>query len=176
MATNHNFIPTTQVWDVSQIYSTEVTSPEFKELLVRMYQQLNTIALAVNGRDAGTYDVQEFINGQKFFPNPLLANQNIRTNTVRDVFRKIINFGALPNNATKTVAHDLTPQTSWTFTRIYGAASDTAGKVYIPLPYSVATLNENIELWVDATNVSIKTAVDFSAYTITYIVLEYLKN
>jgi hypothetical protein len=38
------FIPTTQVWDVSEIYSTEVTSPAFKELLVRLYQnRLSTI-------------------------------------------------------------------------------------------------------------------------------------
>jgi hypothetical protein len=33
------FVPTTNVWDVSQIYEIDVTSPQFKELLVRLYNR-----------------------------------------------------------------------------------------------------------------------------------------
>ena len=46
------YIPTTSVWDVSEIYSTDVTKPEFKELLVRMYQNLNNMAMATNNKDS----------------------------------------------------------------------------------------------------------------------------
>ena len=35
-----SYIGTTQVWDVSQIYDIEVNSPEFKELIVRLYQNI----------------------------------------------------------------------------------------------------------------------------------------
>ena len=48
-----SFIPTTQVWDVNEIYSTEVTSPAFKELLVRLYQNINAQSLSLNSKDAG---------------------------------------------------------------------------------------------------------------------------
>ena len=41
-------VPTTNVWDVSQIYNLQDISPELRELFVRLYQNLNKMALAVN--------------------------------------------------------------------------------------------------------------------------------
>ena len=38
------YAPTTFIWDVEQLQHIEVTSPEFKELLVRLYQNLNLMA------------------------------------------------------------------------------------------------------------------------------------
>ena len=177
------FITTTQVWDSSAIYGMDVTKPEFKELLVRMYQQLNSMAMAVNGRDAGTYTTDEFVNGQSFFPTPGLTSASSRNPAERQVHRKVINFGALPNTATKMAAHGLAIKASsvgsylgWTFTRIYGTASDTTNREFIPLPYSTGVLANNIELYVDATNVTVVTGADWSSYDTTYIVLEYLKQ
>jgi len=169
-------IPTSQVWDVTQIYETDVTKPEFKELLVRMYQQLNTMAMAVNGRDAGVYTTDEFVNGQTFFPTPGLTSASATKPTQRQVYRKVINFGALPNVGTKTVTHGLDMKSTWTVTRLYGAATDPATPKWIPLPYSTNTAGANIELFVDGTNVTVTTAADYSAYTVTYIVSEYLKQ
>lgn len=171
------FIPTSQVWDVDEINRVDVTSREFKELLVRLYQNLNRMAMAVNLKDSAIYDTSEFINGQTFFPNPALTSSSGTVPVLRQVFRKVVNFGALPNAGVKSVAHGLTINGAVTFTRIYGTASETTSLLYIPLPYASPTaLNLNIELSVTATNVVVTTAVDYSAYTVCYIVLEYLKQ
>lgn len=171
-----SFIPTTQVWDVSEVYSTEVTSPAFKELLVRLYQNINMQSLSVNTKDSGYYDTSEFVNGQIYFPNPALTSISTTTPTMRQVFRKVINFGALPNTAAKNVAHGITVTDSFTFTRIYATATNTTLHRYIPIPYASSVLANNIELSVDGTNVTITTGSDRTAFNVTYVVLEYLKQ
>lgn len=171
------FIPTTNVWDVSEIYAIDVKSPEFKELLVRLYQNLNNMALGINNRDAGYYILQEFVNGQIWFANPALNSSTSQYPALRQVFRKVINFGALPNTATKSVAHNITGiNNATTFTRIYATASDTTVHLYIPIPYASPILANNIELNVDATNVNITTGSNRSNFNICYVVLEYIKS
>lgn len=172
------FLPTTDIFDRSLINAMDVNSQEFKDFLVRLYQTTNNIALSVNIRDAGYYVQSEFVNGQLWFENQALSSKTSQTPQHRQVFRKVINFGALPNAAAKTVAHGITMTDDYTFTRIYGAASDTTGHTYLPLPYaSVTAANNSIELSIDGTNVSIDTgAVDQTAYDACYVVLEYIKS
>lgn len=175
-----SFIPTTQVWDVNEIYSTEVTSPAFKELLVRLYQNLNNQSVALNTKDTGYYDVTEFVNGQIFFPNPAYSSATQTKPAFRQVFRKVINFGALPNAGAKTAAHGITMTPGMTFTRIYGAASDTTHSpnfYYIPLPYvCIHVPNNSVEVNVNQTNVTIETLTNMTNYDTSYVVLEYLKQ
>jgi hypothetical protein len=171
------FVPNNWIWDVQQIPEINVNSAEFKELLVRMYQNLNLMNIVLNIKDSGYYNTSQFINGQLFFPNPALNSSTAQTPEFRQVYRLVVNFGALPNTATKTVPHGITCNAQTSFTRIYGCATKpTAPFEYIPLPYASATLVNNIELFVDSTNVNIVTAADYSAYTITYVILEYLQN
>lgn len=167
--TNSSLVPLTLIWDVAQLQSTDVNSKEFKELLVRMYQYINSIAIALNEKDAGLYLLGEFVNGQQYFPNPLTKLQQNRT-----VFRKVINFGTLPNAGVKSVPHYIPINSGYTFTRIYGTASDTTGLNYIPIPY-VEPSGAIVGITVDATNVNISTVDDRTNYTVCYIVLEYLK-
>ncbi len=167
------FVTTTNIWDPAELYTIEVTSSEFKELMVRLYQNLNTMALNLNIRDAGYYSEEEFVNGQTYFPNPDLTGATEQTATFRQVFRKVINFGALPNTALKSVEHELTINDAFSFTRIYGTASDPIAGTYIPLPYAGANA---IELNVNRTNINITTTSNRTAFTITYIVLEYIKS
>jgi hypothetical protein len=171
-----SFVPTTNVWDVQQIYQIQSISPELRELLVRLYQNLNLMATNVNLKDTGYYPLSEFVNSQLFFPNPSLTSQTNTFPAYRQVFRATINFGALPNTGTKSVAHNLTFDTATTFTRIYGAASDTTDILYIPIPYASASGTDNIELNVDVTNVNITTASDRTNYNVTYVILEYIKS
>lgn len=168
------FIPSTQVWDVSEIYAA-TNDPKLQELFVRMYQNLNRMAIATNVKDSAYYVQQEFVNGQAYFANPATSSATAQSPSLRQVFRFVLNFGALPNTGTTSVAHGLTPTASWTFTRIYGCATNPSTE-YIPIPYSSATLINNIELYVDATNVNITTAADYSAYTTTYVIMEYIKT
>ena len=169
-----SFIPTTNIWDVAgQIQQLNI-SPDFKELLIRLYQNLNLISINVNLRDAGYYDTSEFVNGQLFFPNPALSSSTSVSPAYRQVTRFVINFGALPNPGSKSVAHGLTITNEYTFTRIYAAASDTTGNTYIPIPYTSPTLANNIEIFVDSTNVTITTGSNRSNYNVCYVILEYL--
>lgn len=170
------FIPTTNVWDVSQIYQTDVNSDMFKELIVLLYQNINQISVVLNMKDSGYYNTQEFVNGQLYFPNPALSSASTTTPVFRQVYRRVINFGALPNAATKSVAHEIPFNSAFTVTRIYGAATDPVNLSYIPLPFAAITDNENIKLEVDATQVHITTGIDRTAYTFCYVVVEYLKN
>lgn len=173
-----SFIPTTQVWDVSELYSTEVTSPKFKELLIRLYQQVGNIAMAINGKDAGIYDTSEFVCGQTFFPNPNpIAGQ---PNKERQVYRKVINFGTLPAaGATVTVAHGIDVHAGFTLTRLYGAATDPIALEFIPLPYvSGAAPTTSVGLYMTATNIIARSSPPkaWDMFTKSYIIIEYLKQ
>lgn len=169
------YVATTNIWDVSQLYSTEVTDPAFKELLVRLYQNVNNIATALNLKDSAYYDLNEFVNGQMFFPNPANSSATTAAPAYRNVYRLIVNFGALPNTATKSVAHGIPITSGYTFTRIYATASDTTGLTYIPIPYASPTDANEVELNVDATNVNITTGSNRTNYNVCYVILEYLK-
>jgi hypothetical protein len=170
------FVPTTNVWDVGQLYQVDVNSPEFKELLVRLYQNVNNIANVLNLKDTGYYTTQEFVNGQSYFPNPLFNSSTAPTATYRQVFRTTVNFGALPNTGTKSVAHNINVTNGFTFTRIYATASDVSGNTYIPIPYVDVLTGNDIQLYVDATNVNIITTSDRTNYTACYVVVEYIKQ
>lgn len=163
------FVNQTQVWDVSQLQSMDSNSVAFKELIVRIYQQLNTMAIVLNIKDTAYYSLGEFVNGQLFFPNPALTSETASTARYRQAFRLVVDFGSLPNTATKSVAHGLVPLASWIFTRIYACASDTTGLTYIPIPSLQANLT------VDATNVNITTTANLTNYNQCIVVLEYLK-
>lgn len=170
------FLPTTDIFDVSRIASIEVGSPEFKEFLVRMRQSINDVALVVNIKDSGYYYPQEFVNGQVFFPNPSLNSTTSQAPIPRQVFRKVINFGALPDTASTSVPHELTIDANFSFTRIYGCATNPSTS-FIPIPYVTITASaDNIQLDVDSTFVTITTESDRSAYTTCYVILEYIKQ
>jgi hypothetical protein len=169
------FVPTTNIWDPSQLDGIEGLTPALRELLVRMYQNINTLALVLNAKDSAIYNTDEFVNGQLFYPDPTLSSSTSTVATFRNVYRMVVNFGALPNAGLKSVLHNIPITSGFTFTRIYGAASDTTGLTYLPLPYVDAAATDNIQLDVDQFDVNITTTSDRTNYTVTYIILEYLK-
>lgn len=170
-----NLIQTTFVWNAQEVQNLKV-NPDLKRLLVQLYQNLNQVTLALNAKDTGFYNEQEFLTGQQFFSKPGVSSTSQSAPDQRQVFRKVINFGALPDaTLTKSVPHNISLQAGYSFTRIYGCA--TGPSSFIPIPYiSVSALANNIELKLDGTNVTIVTGIDRSSYTICYIILEYIKN
>jgi len=160
------FVPTTEIWDQSQLASLNINSEEFRLLLVRLYQNISNIAHTLNLKDSALYDTQEFVNGQKFFSITPGQPQQLR-----NAFRLTMNIGALPIGVT-SVNHNLQINANWVFTRIYGVASDQTGFNYYPIPDSGAAF---ISIVVNATQVVINnsTAINFSS---CIVVLEYLKN
>ena len=146
-----------------------VAPEEYKNFRMAVIQREQMTANVLNAKENCQYDTQERLSGQQFFSTQSGINKP------RYTFRTVINFGALPNNATKSVAHSITTTSTTIFTRIYGSATNPSTQ-WIPLPYaSVTAVANNLELWVDSTNINIKTGVDYSAYTTCYVVVEYLK-
>ncbi|CAM5999027.1 unnamed protein product [Sphagnum balticum] len=172
-----SFVETNFTWEIQQIQTVEPGSPEFKELLVRLYQNIGKIALTLNIKDTGQYPTSEFVTGKQFFPNPANNSSTAANPALRQVLRKVINYTKpLEDTATATIPHGIVCTAATTFTLIMATATDPVGKNYIPIPYASAAGGNQIELRVDATNVYIITASNRNAFTQTYIVLEYLQS
>jgi hypothetical protein len=183
-----SFVPTTQVWNASQLQQVNVNSQDFKNLLVRLYQNLNQMAIVLNTKSTGAYYEQEFVTGDLFFPNPnntLSAVAPIAPvqPVERQVSRAVVNFGALPDSTLKSMPHQLQVGPQWSFVKIYACATNptlittsSPNQAFLPIPYVDASgvIANNIELYVDQTNVNILTAADYSAWTTTYVVVEFI--
>ena len=165
------FVPSTNVWEIQSLQENKDVSPALKEVLVRLYQNINAIEVALNLKDSGYYKTFEFLNGQTFFSNS--SNPDV---TGRQIYRMVVVTGGLPNATSKTVPHGIGFTNGCSVTRVYGCATDNVTMAYIPLPYSSPTLNKNIELSIDRTNVTITTGINMTAYTISYVIIEYVKE
>lgn len=144
--------------------------PSQKDVKLREY--FNNIATAVNTKDSGIYNELIIITGQQFLP---LFSREAGYNAIyRTVFRKVVDFGALPNSSTKSVAHNIPNiTTDYSITKLYGASTNP-GNQFISLPYASPTLAKNIELYVDTTNVNVVTGNNRTAFTRTFIIIEYM--
>ncbi len=171
------YVPSTEIWQIVQELSTaNPNSDQFKELLVRLALIVNRINLAVNTKETGIYDnSREFITSGQYFPNPMFFSGTPQEPDSRMVYRTVINFGPLPAAGTTSVPHNIVCTAATSFTKIYATATDPVGLNYIPIPYASPVLVNNIELNVDATNVNITVGSNRSAFTICYVVLEYIQ-
>ena len=134
---------------------------EFRYDLNDIYQ---SIASAVNNKVGGLYVPEEKINSQQYFDS-----NNVQK--FKNVYRMVVDFGALPNTGTKSVAHNIPGWTSaFRLTQLYGAATDPVALQGLSLP------NDGILLSVDSTNVTVTTTSNRSAFTASTIVVEYTKS
>ena len=157
-------IPTTVVFDVG-----EITAENSSELIVRLYIATNNIIEALNKKDTGYYLTTTFNTGQVFF------NANNDFNQLRSIYRIVVPFGALPSSSTKSVAHGITNLgTTWSFTRIDCVSTKpNTQSIHIP-GFDPADITKPINIWIDATNVNIQTTSNMSAFTTTWVTLEWV--
>ena len=139
---------------------------EFDESLSLTYKR---IVDSVNRKEGSLYQLQEQATFQQYFT---VGNPQVN----RNGYRMVVNFGTLPNTGPKSVAHGISFNSNFSTTRIYGSATDPTGLLYIPLPFASPTAANNIELYLDATNVNVITGSNRTNFTICTIVIEYLKN
>lgn len=136
-------------------------------LTTRLTENYTEFAEAINARDIAVYSTDQILNGQQFRV----------AGTIHEVFRKVIVFGALPNAATKSVAHGITINATvpnFYFTRIYGTAKDPTTNIFLTLPHvNVTALASQISLFADSTNVNVVTGINRTNFTECYIILEY---
>jgi hypothetical protein len=177
-----SFVESTNVFDASRFLEADINSEEFRQLLVKLTQNMNNVNIVLNSKVSGYNLTQEFITSKLYF-NPTSTNPLL----LRPSYLTVVNFGALPNAGTKSVPHniDIASYTvagvnPFSFTEVRGCATKPTtagiGLNYIPLPYVSQTPGDSIELYADQTNVNVITASDYSAWTTCYIFLELLKN
>ena len=86
----------------------------------------------------------------------------------KPIYRKVYDFGSLPNSGTKNVAIG---DDTIRFISLQGIA--VSGRVAIPIPGDGSTGTNTV--FTSTTNVTIKTSTDMSAYT-GYVIAEYTKT
>lgn len=89
----------------------------------------------------------------------------------KPLYRKVISFGALPNDTTKSVAHSISNLKR--VVKLEGFAGSSQNLGGITLPHATATPTA---LYADTTNVNVKTTSDATVYTETYIYIYYTKS
>ncbi len=162
------FVGTTSIFDVSDIRNINVNSEEFKEFLVVLYQQVNNIGNVINDKDHGWLSLQAYACGKQIYPE-------VPGGPVRGIGRKMVDFGALPNTGNKAVPHGIPFNADTRITFLYCMSNDPIAQTGLTVPYvDVLTAGAlNAELDIDNTDVYIITAGDLSAYTITYVYIEF---
>lgn len=161
------FLGTTDVYDLQRLAEVDPLSEDFKLLMVRLYQNLNNIVIALNLKDTGYYVKTPFVNGQQFF------RTSSSPQAERMVYRLVIEVGALPPGVT-TVAHNIgIPNiNTYTFTRIYGTANDNTGNNFYPIPF-VGDAGAFISLVVNLTKVVLDNESGIS-FNECIVVVEYI--
>ena len=109
-----------------------------------------------------TYSTSETNTGQTWINN-------------KPIYRKVINFGALPNTNGKSVAHGISNLDFITDIRIL--SKNPTYSYYISIPYTnKSNVTYQIEFYIDNTNIVITTGDNKSGYSNTYVILEYTKT
>lgn len=90
----------------------------------------------------------------------------------RPVYQKTVNFGALPNTTSKSVAHSI----SNLGIVISSVAFTNDGTNYVPIPAtSTNSFSNQVSLTINKTNISIATSSNLSSYS-CYVTLQYTKT
>ena len=91
----------------------------------------------------------------------------------KPLYQKTIDFGALPNSTTKSVAHGISNLDE--IANVYGVAKSQYNQIPIPWANNTNTTYD-ITMYVDDTDVTVMTSIDRSGYTSSTITLQYTKT
>lgn len=153
------FLPTSQVFP-----------EEISQRLIVLTDNYTQFAQYINEREIGAYDTVEQLTGKQFF-------NTTNPEKKRFSYRKVFSLGAIAAGASLVTAHGISGVNSTTlFTQIYGSAF-TAVPDNRPIPYaSVTAVNRQIEINIDATNITLVNGGAAPNITSAIVVVEYLKN
>lgn len=130
---------------------------------------MNEIKTVVNNNAT---ELTNVINAEEYSIN------EVKTNKVwidgKPIYRKVINCGNLPNNTTKQITHGISNMS--TTIKINGTAIRSTDNDTLPIPYITFNANNSggIVIYIDSTNIVLRTTTDRSAY-VGYVTLEYTK-
>ena len=133
-----------------------------------------TSGLAENQQENVLNDVKEYVDSSNSY-----STNEVKTGGKwidgKPIYRKVVNFGALPNATIKGVSFDNI--NADTFLKIEGIAMTNGGSAII-IPFAdTSAATQSINIFVNSTSVSINTgSTNRSDYTKCYVTLEYTKT
>ena len=130
-----------------------------------------TSGLAENQQDNVLNDVKGYVDSSNSY-----STNEIKTGGKwidgKPIYRKVVNFGALPNATTKEVAHGV--NNIGDITHIYGVAHSSDRKMDIPLPYARGT---PVIIYATQNDVAVEISnTDYMEFTRSEITIEYTKT
>lgn len=141
------------------------------QMQMNLYRKFQEVIPSLNIKDTAIYSSDEIYTAGQWIVN---ANKN----ESRPIFRKVIPTGALPNDATINVAHNLNidqtgatqPITAdWIIVNYHGTFLDPTGPIWVSSEVS------RVNIAISPTDIIIRTTADFSAYTQGYVTILYIK-
>jgi hypothetical protein len=137
-------------------------------------EQLKKISNAINLREIGWFLDEEVLSGKAFIPGVSVPGNN--PGQYRQILRKVIDFGPLPNATTKPIPHGILFDSNFTLMQLYAAATDPIGLTAVPVTLAGVTAANDIQIYMDSINVNISTTSNQSKYTRCFVVIEYLQE
>lgn len=130
-----------------------------------------TIPLVNKITDSDMNEIKTAINNSTNYSDTEIV---VGTYLDKPLYRKVINFGVLPNASQKFVSHNIT--NIGIMKNLTGVAFRSSDSTYYPLPYSSPTLANNIQLNANATSIYITTGINRSNLGTCYVIVEYTKS
>lgn len=151
----------------------DVVPEEWDEARPFLVEMLKKITNSLNSKEVGFFLDEELLSGKAFIPGATLTGNN--PGLFRQVLRKVIDFGALPNAGLKSVPHGIVFDANFTLVQLFGAATDPVNLLAIDIGHAAAAPNQ-VEIYLDANNINIVTGSNRSSYTRCYVVIEYMQE
>ncbi len=92
----------------------------------------------------------------------------------KPIYQKTISCGALPNNNSKSVAHGISNISK--VIRVNGYSFRTSDSTLMPIPFVTGNGTTQVGVIITGTNIIIDVSSDRSAFTETYVTLQYTKT
>lgn len=147
-------------WDDARTYLVEV---------------LKKMSDAINIREIGWFLDEELLSGKALFPG---VNNELNESpaTSRQILRQAYDFGPLPNAGTSSIPHNIIVDANFTLIDLWGGAYDPIAFKGIPIPFVSTVLADQVQINMDATNIYITTAFNYSSFTNVKIFIEYAQE
>ena len=100
------------------------------------------------------------------------VNTGLKWINGKPIYRKVVNFGALPNSTYKIINHNISNINF--IVKVECVTTD--GTYYFEIPRAGIPNMYSVDLYTTKTKITIETSIDYSAYTTTYVILEYTKT
>jgi len=152
-----------------------VVPEKWEDARAVIVEQLKRLSTAVNIREIGWFLDEELLSGKAFIPGTNNALDGGTSQQYRQILRKVIDTGTLPNTGTKKVPHGIKIDSNFTLIDLFGAATDPVALFSIDLGHAAAAPFQ-VEIFLDATDINIVTGSNRSSYTRSFVVIEYIQE